>query len=111
MIQDRSSVGTPRSSLIDGSAMFMIDASRTTTNCATASSASASQRRGSGPASSAGDCGCGAEMVMSSHSLLDAVVLVIASNVYEKQSYSYRPLSWSHGHHLYPRCRLRPSII
>src|SRR5918992_6129202 len=47
MIHDRSSVGTPRSALIDGSAMFMIDASSTTTNCATARSASASQRRGS----------------------------------------------------------------
>src|SRR5918999_3231837 len=47
MIQERSSVGTPRSALIDGSAMFMIDASSTTTNCATARRARASQRRGS----------------------------------------------------------------
>ncbi|HEY4394662.1 MAG TPA: hypothetical protein VGP64_11395 [Polyangia bacterium] len=33
---------------MDGKAMFMIDASRTTTNCATARRASAAQRRGSG---------------------------------------------------------------
>jgi hypothetical protein len=59
----RSTVSSPaarpaaegrRSLPIEGRAMFMIDASRTTTNWATASSASASQRRGSGM-----DCGWG----------------------------------------------------
>jgi hypothetical protein len=45
--QDSVSVETCSSVPIDGSAMFMIDASRTTTNWATASSAKARHRRGS----------------------------------------------------------------
>src|SRR5262245_32303609 len=47
MTHDSVSVEACSSRAIEGSAMFMIDASSTTTNCATARTTSARQRRGS----------------------------------------------------------------